>query len=288
MAGKFFGIPFASTGDKTAVPDSVQPDGSVSYSEGFGFDYERADTDPAYKPVPREQTNQLYFDLTQAVGIIQKQGYADWTSAAAPYAVAATVRHNSAVWRNKTASNSDEPGVGAGATSWENITSVTVPDASETVKGIVELATNAEVVAGTDTVRAVTPAGLASLTATDARRGLVELATNAETQAGTATDRAVTPANLNSTVLGLGQTWQDVTASRAAATNYTNTTGKPITICVSFNYVGNGTSSITVGGVLVNRFTFGLGGTGATMSAIIPAGSVYSAQGNIGIWVELR
>lgn len=88
--------------------------------------------------------------------------------------------------------------------------------------------------------------------------------------------------------IGSGQTWQDVSASRAAATNYTNTTGKPITICVSFNYVGNGTSSITVDGVLVNRFTFGLGGTGATMSAIIPAGSVYSAQGNIGIWSELR
>lgn len=40
----------------------------------------------------------------------------------------------------------------------------TVPDASETVKGIVELATVAEANAGTDTVRAVTPAGLASRT----------------------------------------------------------------------------------------------------------------------------
>jgi hypothetical protein len=40
--------------------------------------------------------------------------------------------------------------------------SVTVPDASETVKGIVELATVAEAQAGTDTVRAVTPAGLAA------------------------------------------------------------------------------------------------------------------------------
>ena len=38
----------------------------------------------------------------------------------------------------------------------------TVPDASETVKGIVELATVSEAQAGTDTVRAVTPAGLAS------------------------------------------------------------------------------------------------------------------------------
>lgn len=39
---------------------------------------------------------------------------------------------------------------------------VSVPDASETVKGIVELATVAEAQAGTDTVRAVTPAGLAT------------------------------------------------------------------------------------------------------------------------------
>jgi hypothetical protein len=40
--------------------------------------------------------------------------------------------------------------------------SVTVADASETVKGIVEIATVAEAQAGTDTVRAVTPAGLAA------------------------------------------------------------------------------------------------------------------------------
>lgn len=37
-----------------------------------------------------------------------------------------------------------------------------VVDASETVKGVVELATNAEVTTGTDTTRAVTPAGLAN------------------------------------------------------------------------------------------------------------------------------
>jgi len=40
----------------------------------------------------------------------------------------------------------------------------TQPDASETVKGIVELATVAEALAGTDTTRAVTPAGLVSRT----------------------------------------------------------------------------------------------------------------------------
>ena len=51
------------------------------------------------------------------------------------------------------------------ANDWWQITSgikVTVVDASETIKGIVELATVAEAAAGTDTTRAVTPAGLAA------------------------------------------------------------------------------------------------------------------------------
>ncbi|MCP3877342.1 MAG: hypothetical protein GY701_02945, partial [Sulfitobacter sp.] len=63
------------------------------------------------------------------------------------------------------------------------------PPASETVVGVVELATAAEVQAGTDTVRAVTPAGLASRTATETRAGLIEIATAAEAQAGTDTVR---------------------------------------------------------------------------------------------------
>lgn len=47
----------------------------------------------------------------------------------------------------------------------KSLISTVVPDASTTVKGIIELATVAEAQAGTDTVRAVTPAGLASATA---------------------------------------------------------------------------------------------------------------------------
>ena len=68
--------------------------------------------------------------------------------------------------------------------------------ASATAKGIVELATDAETITGTDAARAVTPASLNSKTATDARIGLIELATDAETVTGTATDRATTPANI--------------------------------------------------------------------------------------------
>lgn len=66
--------------------------------------------------------------------------------------------------------------------------------ATTTKQGIIELATNAEVQAGTDTERAVTPSGLSSRTATTGRTGLVELATNAEAIAGTDSSRVITPA----------------------------------------------------------------------------------------------
>lgn len=57
--------------------------------------------------------------------------------------------------------------------------------------GAVELATNAETQTGSDATRAVTPAGLASLTATTTRAGLLEKATDAELRAATA-DKAIT------------------------------------------------------------------------------------------------
>ncbi|MGX4726167.1 gp53-like domain-containing protein [Pseudomonas corrugata] len=75
---------------------------------------------------------------------------------------------------------------------------LTARTASETRAGIIELATAAETQSGIDAVRAVTPATLASRTATDTRAGIVELATDAETQAGVDTARAITPASLAS------------------------------------------------------------------------------------------
>lgn len=94
----------------------------------------------------------------------------------------------------------------------------TPPDASTTVKGVVELATSAETQTGTDSVRAVTPAGLASRTSTDTRAGIIEIATDAEIQAGTDALRAITPAGLK-VAYGLGDSAL-VTDLNNAATGY--------------------------------------------------------------------
>lgn len=158
-----------------------------------------------------------------------------------------------------------------------------VPSASETVQGKIELATNAEVQTGTDAVRAVTPAGLTSRTATDIRTGVVELATNAEAQAGTDTTRSVTPANLGATVIGIGQTWQTVT--RVSGTTYTNTTGR--SIFLQLNTVstggGSGISSIVInGGTSINICIGPTNGAGSG-GILIPPGSTYVITDNANI-----
>ena len=55
------------------------------------------------------------------------------------------------------------------------------------------------------------------------------------TVTSTSATQALTAAQgkvLNDQAFGIGQTWQDVTASRALGTTYTNSTGKPIQVSV--------------------------------------------------------
>lgn len=68
--------------------------------------------------------------------------------------------------------------------------------ATETVLGLVEIATQTETNDGVNDTAAVTPAKLAGRTATESRTGLAEIATQAETDAGTDDARFVTPLKL--------------------------------------------------------------------------------------------
>lgn len=78
------------------------------------------------------------------------------------------------------------------------------PAASETVAGVAEIATQAEVTTGTDDLRIVTPLKLATRLAgisaqpdaSDTVKGIVELATTAEAVAGSDAVRATTPAGV--------------------------------------------------------------------------------------------
>ena len=84
-----------------------------------------------------------------------------------------------------------------------------VTDASETVKGIAEIADQTEGRAGTDTTRIMTAARIidalrngSAYTADTTRKGVVERATQTEVDAGTDAEKYVTPATLKSFFFG--------------------------------------------------------------------------------------
>lgn len=94
--------------------------------------------------------------------------------------------------------------------------------------------------------------------------------------------------------LGCGQTWQNVTASRALGTTYYNTTGKPITVAISLSTTGAaGASGFNVNGVGVYSTSWNnisSGNLPLTFCAIVPPGHSYQLVGALSAssWTELR
>lgn len=97
--------------------------------------------------------------------------------------------------------------------------------------------------------------------------------------------------------LGYGQTWQNMLASRAAATSYYNTTGRPIQCVVTLltsSSTATPTISATVNGVQVGSATCaGNVSACASLSFIVPPGASYAVTGagadwSISGWAELR
>ena len=89
--------------------------------------------------------------------------------------------------------------------------------------------------------------------------------------------------------IGYGQTWQDVTASRAVNVNYTNNTGKPITIII----VRTHTTALLIGfiidGISFEDTTISDASRHSASTFIIPNGSNYQAvNGTVSSWLELR
>jgi hypothetical protein len=87
--------------------------------------------------------------------------------------------------------------------------------------------------------------------------------------------------------IGVGQTWQNVTASRAQGTTYTNSTGKPISISITAQT--SDAYTLRIGGVDILRDpSFN---TPITISAIVPDSTTYALTGSgatISYWCELR
>lgn len=96
--------------------------------------------------------------------------------------------------------------------------------------------------------------------------------------------------------IGYGQTWQNLTGSRAFGTTYYNTTGKPIEVKVlcTNGSGGNTGYTLTVGGQVVSTHESSTAAyNSGTLSAIVPPGASYLATlttgtGTLVSWKELR
>ncbi len=90
---------------------------------------------------------------------------------------------------------------------------------------------------------------------------------------------------------GLFTSFNAVTSSRAANTTYTNTTGKPMFVTISFSSAGNSAVVLNVNGQASSQIVFPAGGANASLYAMVPAGSTYELlvfyySVNIGGWAE--
>jgi len=124
---------------------------------------------------------------------------------------------------------------------------------------------------------------------------------NSNTPAGTSTVAPTiwissTPATQSS--LGVGQTWTDVTSSRALGTTYTNSTGKPIQLGVTIQFpsASNAVVSYSINGTVIGTLGDNSGSQPSLLlpiQIIIPNGATYAVTTTTGSpsiskWWELR
>jgi hypothetical protein len=90
----------------------------------------------------------------------------------------------------------------------------------------------------------------------------------------------------NQISLGVGQTWQNLTASRALNTTYTNTTGKPIAVSIGGGQSG-GSVDLIINGVTMGGTALG---NQSQVFGVVPVGATYSTTTgtNYNYWYELR
>ena len=193
--------PFAETGDITTPPGH-----GINLAAGYDVSYEQVGGN---RP-PRQVFNWFWRLLTSLAREVNQRGLLEWNNTIDYEHPAAVLGSNGTIYTSRSDSG---PGSGGavdpvgltGSTRWRSASGTTPPNATTGQRGIVELAENSEVRTGSDTSRAVTPAGLSSRTATTTRTGILSLATTSLADAGTNTTTIMTPA-LVTRVVGLGPT----------------------------------------------------------------------------------
>lgn len=172
MDQHFFRIPFAANGDKQNIPDAVNNEGYVSFTQGYGEDYAKDPTADAHaKPVERETMNFVLNAITGAMRQYQTHGYPQWITtadnngAAFGYDAGVVVIYNGALYLSLVTANTATPGTDI--TKWQPY--------------IQREATEAEALEGTGSIQSMTP------------RRVKRLASNLDEQLAEELKKQITP-----------------------------------------------------------------------------------------------
>jgi hypothetical protein len=111
--------------------------------------------------------------------------------------------------------------------------------------------------------------------------------------AGGLPDATITAAELATAVqpIGVGQTWTNVTGSRALSTTYTNSTGRPIQLYIVCTGGSSNGATVTIAGVTPAQLYTNVAGGRVAFFVIIPSGVTYllgDSGATIHSWWELR
>lgn len=252
-----------------APPSEIKP--FTAWLRGLGIAFDETNGYPEM-----ESFNGLLQALNGYIKYLEQNGFAEWSSTL-EYPIGAGVRVG-AVWYRAKAQNLNKPPA-TSQNEWTvflNASDLSFSDPLQVVDGVI---------------------GIKDASTT--QKGVARFATAAEVSNKTNVSAMVNPSNAatiaQSTDLGVGQYWQNVTGSRASGVTYTNNTGKPIKVSVG----AGGRDArvlIYVNDVLVaySRDTYDGDQCRASASEIVPNGASYKVEAinnfsvNVQFWAELR
>lgn len=141
-------------GNESLVSDDLTDNLNADYFRGWF-----AGLDPVNGFPPMEYFNGQIFTTSQLISYFFQMGTPEWNINQFYPKNARSIDSAGIEWKALQDNTGQAQVEGA---YWTDVTTVIIPDASTTVKGIVELATGAEAAAGTDTERAIVPSTLRS------------------------------------------------------------------------------------------------------------------------------
>ena len=249
-------------------------DAFPDYDRGLGIAFTETDGKPEMKGL-----NGLFSLLTVSLLALKQRGILTWTTGF-EYKQGAFAVESNRLYQAKTDNTSKQPSLSQ--SDWQVWASVS----------------DIDVDANGNIIKTAKVGGAFTLKVEDASttiKGAVRFATATEVANKSNVSAAVTPSNTatiaQSTDLGVGQTWQNVTGGRSSGTTYTNNTGKPIQVVISvFSTSGAESNVLNVGGVILLDGDLGVGGMVSIQSFIVPSGVSYSftTTTQIRSWSELR